>query len=732
LDYFHGQLQASGTGWVCKLLVVGEGGVGKTCLLRALRGDGFGDTPTTHGIDVRSLFLQHPHLSDITIQLNAWDFGGQHIYHATHQFFLTDRSLFLIVWNARLGFEQGRLYYWLDIIKALAPESPVLIVATHSDERDAVLPISELARKYSSIVGHMSVSSRSGDSIGALKQRIALEATKLPDMGQSWPEPWLRATASLELADSNCISPPELWMIMKQAGVSEAERQTLAKWLHRLGQILFYQDDPELDDVIILRPDWVTQIISRALESDEVIKGLGIFTRKTMERIWADLERGTQDHLLRLMERFDLSYRTLENRDISIVVERLNQDPPDYEKVLADHKRTSPPLISMRFQFGSTLPPGLPTWFIARSHRFTTYTHWRYGALFADGPDRRHLALVQASPHDRSMTLDVSGPSPQNFFALLRDGLEVTIGRFPGLVVFRKIPCPGHSGQACVHEFDLTNLEKALERFGPEAQIQCPVEFENVSVLGLLFGINWRTQDAVLREVRELRFAGEEQSAKLRELLKLTQREFLTLNTRDRDDLEAESPRVFMIRPSQAHGILQTLSGEWGKTAWAEWWDGLLGQELELQLFCEQPGAWHPACKGGLYKFRDWAKWMKPLSRYLRTLVGILQVATPLSHVVAGSGLSSAAQTVFKDEIKFMDELVRRLPAFSQIRTETTEPDLGFGSPAARFSGVELRVIRKLLESLDSQSYWGGLKRSLTPEGHYLWLCEDHAREYEI
>ena len=67
--------------------------------------------------------------------LNTWDFGGRHIYHATHQFFLTKRSLYIVVWNARLGVEQGRLHFWLETIKALAPDAPVLLVATHTDER---------------------------------------------------------------------------------------------------------------------------------------------------------------------------------------------------------------------------------------------------------------------------------------------------------------------------------------------------------------------------------------------------------------------------------------------------------------------------------------------------------------------------------------------------------------------------------------------------------------------
>ena len=69
------------------------------------------------------------------MSLHAWDFGGQQIYHATHQFFLTDRSLFVLLWNSRLGWEQGKLQYWLDIIKARAPGSPVILVATHIRDR---------------------------------------------------------------------------------------------------------------------------------------------------------------------------------------------------------------------------------------------------------------------------------------------------------------------------------------------------------------------------------------------------------------------------------------------------------------------------------------------------------------------------------------------------------------------------------------------------------------------
>ena len=53
------------------------------------------------------------------------------VSHTTHQFFLTKRSLFVLVCDIRHGWEAGKLYNWLDRIQAIAPESPAMIVATH-------------------------------------------------------------------------------------------------------------------------------------------------------------------------------------------------------------------------------------------------------------------------------------------------------------------------------------------------------------------------------------------------------------------------------------------------------------------------------------------------------------------------------------------------------------------------------------------------------------------------
>jgi GTPase SAR1 family protein len=721
LTYLWEQIKARRQQWESKLLVVGEGGVGKTSLLRRLKGEEYKEgMETTHGVCIEKVEVAHPEEKDVVMTLNAWDFGGQEIYHATHQFFLTNRSLFILCWNARHGYEQGKLYYWLDTISARAPESPVLIVAAWIDERDADLPLAELKKKYPQIVGHHEISNKTGQGIDDLRKVIALTAAQLPLMGQNWPANWLYAAEALRAMEEKYINPHELGEIMEIHNVlSESDKKILTTWLHELGDILFFQDDEEMDDIVILKPQWVTNYICEVLESDDVISKLGIFTRDHMRQLWGDLDHGMQDHFLRLMEKFDLSYRTLENREISLVVERLPLDPPAYETKWNTLREGSPIReISMKFRL-NTLPAGIPTWFIARSHRFTTHTHWRRGALFADAQGQRHLALAQAFAHDRCLQLTVRGPHPQNFFALLKDGIEVTLGRFPGLKIDRTIPCPGHNGESCPHEFHYTHLQTAIEKAPPVLEIQCPASFEMVSVPKLLFGLHWRMQDAVLNRIDKLEttVVGKQENIleELKELKKLTQREFTNLFRREQANIDSHCPNVFVLRPVRASG----------------WKKALVGQEVELHLYCQAPGCWHPTTEGGSYIIVQPAEWIASVSPYLQKMVAVLKYAVPLAGPWVGMAFPKY-KSMFENDLEMMKELVSKLPDLKEHADMVLSKRIGEIPEPGRVEGAALRALRRMLEEKDRDRVWGGLKKVLTPEGHCLWLCREHAKEYEI
>ncbi len=109
----------------CKVIVLGNGGAGKTTLSLRLSGDDptrtlekNKDSPdyldTTHGVIFHT--IEGGVTEDVDVHL--WDFGGQEIYHNTHRLFLSSGTIFLLLWDPEQdGRDQHQpLSYWLDYI----------------------------------------------------------------------------------------------------------------------------------------------------------------------------------------------------------------------------------------------------------------------------------------------------------------------------------------------------------------------------------------------------------------------------------------------------------------------------------------------------------------------------------------------------------------------------------------------------------------------------------------
>lgn len=726
LAFLRARREGATRQWISKLLVVGEGGVGKTSLIKALT-DAEHDPAeeTTHGIRVDDLFLQHPDETNVQMRLSTWDFGGQQIYHATHQFFMTDRSLFLLLWNARLGWEQGRLHYWLDIIKSRAPESPVLIIATHADasQRPVDLPTDDLRREYPQIVDCLIVDNETRRGLEEVRGQLARRAADLPLMGTEWPTTWLNAADAVRAHPENHITPEYMWQLMAEAGVTDAEQQQyIAVAMHQLGDILYYHDDPELAQTVVLQPEWVNEYISKVLDSAEVDKAQGLLTHAEMTRLWARLDRGMRDHFLGMMDKYEISFRIADEPTgvVSLVVERLPWNPPPYEEewsAALDAPGTSE--IRVIYQL-NTIPPGIPTWFIARSHRFTTKTHWRTGAVLAY-QDGKHKALLRATPQRKTVELTVRGPAPSYFFSVLDDGFNRTLERYPGLEIRRLVPCPCEEDGTCTETFEYNDLQRRLQRKPPRHEIECRKSGEDVHVPQLLLGLAPSERDSTQVAIERLTamFNGvvdkvdtvadlQEQKADQQEYLQWT---LLKLLQVVQGQQEVTCPSVFSLTPVKQRAT---------------------GNRLELRLYCEEPGAWHPLPgEAGRYELNEPAEWLQKIKPHLSQLLAVLKHAAPLAGPVLGMTVAHVSDQV-KSEIEAMAEIVSQIPEPSSL-TGPLGKNTGYRAPGpmSRASNeADFRALEGLLRRLDPDRAWGGLSRTVTPEGLTLYLCREHAEVY--
>ena len=699
--------------WTSKLLVVGDSSAGKTSLVKALRGQPHDPSePSTHGLGITRLPLPHPERDDTVMSLSVWDFGGQDIYHATHQFFLTGRSLFLLVWNARSGADRGRFRYWLEMITARAPGSPILVVATHTADWPADIDLKPLITDYPQIVGHLSVDCVSREGIAHLLTVVADQAAALPLMGQSWPRAWTRTADALASGEH----PPHITaglmhQIMARAGVvGVADQEALAQVLHYRGQILYYPGDRDLSDTVILDPRWLSAKISGLLDVRGPGDNSGILTRADVELAWGEIPEPLRRQLLILMQRYDVCYLVDEadGGALAIAVSRLPQSPPDYASAWGKPlQRPGCREIQVRYRL-PVLPPGIPAWFLARSHRFSTGLQWRYGTLLSH-PDAEHTALIAADVERNTVELAVRGPLPASFFAVLDDGLNLTFDRYPGMNIMRLIPCCGHGGRPCPKVFNYAKLIDRLRR--GHADMYCDEAEEPVSITELLLGIGPTRRE--LGETELHRYLSEitTEIRQLAEQRQTGERSFMKLQNLIQESQETRCPSVFVIVPAGT----------------------ALGKKTyKLRLYCEEPGAWHPLPgEVGCYRITQLPKWVRTAGPHIQRTLRILGAASPIAgsilHVAAGE-----LNDTIRQDITMAAQIVSAIPATTGHKAiKGSGPNEEESGPRQHAeTEADFRAIEAMLLELDPRRTWGGLSRTLTPEGLTLYLCADHYASY--
>jgi internalin A len=440
-----------------KVLLVGEGDVGKTSLMKRLIYGYFDpNEQKTEGINIKNWSLS---VQNQEVRLNLWDFGGQEIMHATHQFFLTKRSIYLLVLDNRQSEYQNRLEYWLKVIQTFGDNSPIIIVGNCLDEHKFDIDERGLRKKYKAIKHFIGTSCRTERGLDTLKKLLTQEIATLTHVSDRLPSTWFRLKTQLEEMQKSYdfISYERYQTLCIESGIYKAsDQKNLVQFLHDLGIVLNFQDDPRVRDTNVLNPTWVTTGVYKILNNNALLtQHRGILDRSQLQRILNDPHRYPEEKygfLLNLMRKFELCFDLEGAIDSRFLIPALL---PKEEPETGDWSD------AMRFDYHyRVLPSSIISRFIVRTNQMISRdTRWRTGVVLKQEHNNRisTRALIRADEEDRKIIIHIKGPQPRILLEIIRSNFKY-IHETINIEVEERLGLPDHD-KITVAYLHLCNLE---------------------------------------------------------------------------------------------------------------------------------------------------------------------------------------------------------------------------------------------------------------------------------
>lgn len=376
------------------------------------------------------------------VTANLWDFGGQEIYHSTHQFFLTKRSIYIFVWEPRRDENDADFEYWLNTIKLLGQDSQVLVVMNKSDVRHVPINEKNYLSLFSNIQGFYEVSCLKKEGINELKNAIIDSIKKLSHLGKILPKTWLKLRSQLNILGKDYISFTEFRTICAENGISviTQEIQLVSDYLHNIGDIIHFSNEGSLKNLVIINPKWATKAVYSLIDSIPIQKQNGLFNYADLEN-YLDLKDypfETHHQLLQLMEKFNICFKLIGAQDLYIIPELLKDEIPNEEEF---QEITNADGLRCKITF-TFMPKGLISKLICRFYNLLSSNNfWKNGVVLNYDMSK---ASILCKPLEKSLDIKIIGNPRRDLFTLIKNELSkiyLELNIKEGEDFFEAIPC---------------------------------------------------------------------------------------------------------------------------------------------------------------------------------------------------------------------------------------------------------------------------------------------------
>jgi Leucine-rich repeat (LRR) protein/GTPase SAR1 family protein len=774
MQYLRAKAEGEVTLNEAKLILVGEGEVGKSCLLGALRGDEWVEgRPTTHGIEIKPVIVTAPDNST-EITLNGWDFGGQRVYRPTHQLFFSAPAVYLVVWKPREGPQQGFVKEWITLIKHREPDAKVLVVATHGGpgQRQPDIDRQELIDLFGSdtIVDFFHIDSKPNEEtqcstgIAELREAIANIAATLPGMGRTVPTKWQHIRELLEASGKTHLPYNEVIAICEEQGLEGFAAELFVRVSHTLGYLIHYHYDPTLRDIVILKPDWLAKAISFVLDDETTRRRNGLVEFDHLSQLWSHppfagetgYPKALHPVFLRLMERFDLSYKVVLDPTQPSTTTLIAQLVPDNRPEQLPHWGEQPEagdrqqvqicrIVDDRGQLANA--EGLFYQLIVRLHKYSlgranyeNSVHWQRGLMLDNAYNGR--ALLEQTGTDVKIT--VRAAYPERFLSYLTEEVKWLVENFwQGLRCNVMVSCIEPCGMNAAGQ-GLFEVQKLIEsKKKNRHEFPCPIsgcdEWQNIDQL--LYNAPTAQPDVqeVLSEKltdvkttlqvirKELRVKDQRDQLRYQDLSK---KQLATMSRVDQQfaelmqmltDEAKDGPRLFSFKPLEP--------GFFDRPKW-------MSAKFQITLWCEHsrqplPALNPPGSKDGVYELdlpREWFVKAAPLLKTMSVTLGlILPVAGSATKLMLDDKTYKGIEEQLDLGQKSLEFALKGSDVAADWQSKTNTPDLEHGE-AIRAQGAMLRKLHTLLKEKDPG--FGGLMQVQNKRREFLWVHPQFVNEY--
>ncbi|MGH1384231.1 COR domain-containing protein [Kordia sp.] len=447
-----------------KVILIGDPKAGKTSLLRKLKDNSFTESEVqTDGINIESLkfgkletFKKQTALHELTGHF--WDFGGQEIMNATHQFFLTKRCVYVLVIDARKDTSVSeQIRKWVNKIKTTGGNSSIIIISNKIDVNSGFGFENEydLQQEFSQIKYFIKTSSKTEQGIEELKDKLAELIPQSELFNTEIDERWIPIKEQLqeETKQNDKLNEARFIEICQQHGLTKKfERQSAISFLNDLGIVLHFEDI-NLAEYYVLDPYWITygiyQIVTSKFAGDQKGKiamdelDFIINEEEDKETVYRPsnykrIEYSTNERrfLIHILQQFKLSFMLRDNCHF-ILPDLLDTNEP---KKLTVPIREATETIQFVYEY-AYLPKAIMPYIMVETHEIMT-ANWRTGCILQNLECK---ALVRT--YKNQLRIIVSGKKVQKreFMSVIRyviDSFNKKLSNPPAML----IPLPNNYG----------------------------------------------------------------------------------------------------------------------------------------------------------------------------------------------------------------------------------------------------------------------------------------------